>query len=210
MIKIIKITKSYQTYRALDDVSLDINEGDFLAITGPAGSGKSTLLALIAGILSPSRGRVVYEIRHPRQGLSFQEPIVLPYLSLFHNVVFASRSLIRRKKWHDWVLGWLSRFHLPHNPFKRASYLSGGESRVLSVLRAFYGHPPLVLLDEPTGHLDDERAFIVLELMKEYLTQKRTLVYVTHEKKLAGKARAILHMDHGKVIDYSQRRTSKL
>jgi len=206
VIKVIKVTKEYDSGRALDDVSLDVNEGDFMSVTGPAGSGKSTLLALLAGIQSPSSGRLVFEKRGQRQGISFQDPVILPYFSIFHNIVFPSRALMTDSYWSDWVVEKLKEFDIKHDPYRKAHYLSGGEARVVSVVRAFFGAPPLVLLDEPTGHLDKAKHAPLLKLIQAHRKGRNTTVLVTHENSIAGLANSMLTMEHGKIINYTERR----
>lgn len=189
---------------ALYDVSFQVSSGRRVAIVGRSGSGKSTLLHLAAGIDLPTRGRVEVLgkdlsrfsdrdrtlLRRDEIGLVFQFFHLLPHLPVRENV--ALPALVAGGKPHDFeprVMELLDRVGLADRADDPVSNLSGGEMQRVAICRALLRRPRLILADEPTGNLDDENSWLVLELMLELVTrEKATLLYVTHSRELAGLA----------------------
>lgn len=189
---------------ALHDVSFQVPSGRRVAVVGRSGSGKSTLLHLAAGIDLPTRGRVEILgrdlsrlsdrertlLRRNQIGLVFQFFHLLPHLPVRENV--ALPALVaggKRRDFEPRVLQLLERVGLVDRADDPVSNLSGGEMQRVAICRALLHRPRLILADEPTGNLDDENSWVVLELMLELVTQeKATLVYVTHSRTLAGLA----------------------
>lgn len=189
---------------ALHDVSFQVSSGRRVAIVGRSGSGKSTLLHLAAGIDLPTRGRVEVLgkdlsrfsdrdrtlLRRNEIGLVFQFFHLLPHLPVRENV--ALPALVAGGKPRDFeprVLELLDRVGLADRADDPVSNLSGGEMQRVAICRALLRRPRLILADEPTGNLDDENSWLVLDLMLELVTrEKATLLYVTHSRELAGLA----------------------
>lgn len=189
---------------ALHDVSFQVPAGRRIAVVGRSGSGKSTLLHLAAGIDLPTHGRVEILgkdlsrlsdrertlLRRNEVGLVFQFFHLLPHLPVRENA--ALPALVaggKRRDFEPRVLQLLERVGLADRADDPVSNLSGGEMQRVAICRALLHRPRLILADEPTGNLDDENSWLVLELMLELVTrEKATLVYVTHSRRLAGLA----------------------
>ena len=218
MIELHNITKTVRSgaddLTILSDVSLSIPSGQFVALTGASGSGKSTLLGLIAGLDSPSEGRIVVDgeeittmgedglarIRSEKIGFVFQSFHLIPSLTAFENVLIpmeiagARDSKTRAAELLESV-GLTDRGH--HYP----NELSGGEQQRVAIARAFANEPRILLADEPTGNLDSRNGEHIFELMEELHTERSiTLVLVTHDAALANKAQRQVVLRDGRVV----------
>jgi len=214
------VSKIYRTdlieTHALRDFSVEIGDGDFVAVTGPSGSGKTTLLN-IAGLLESFDGGVYEldgvdmhglndddssEIRNEQIGFIFQSFNLMPDLNLFENVDvplryrgFKAAERKRRIEESLELVGLSGRMkHLP-------SQLSGGQQQRVAIARALAGSPKLLLADEPTGNLDSLMARQVLDLLDEINREGTTIVMVTHDDELARRAKRNVHVLDGKVDD---------
>ena len=215
------LTKSYKIGKlevpALRGVSLEVEEGEFVAIMGPSGCGKSTLLHLLGGLLSPTTGSIIIDgedlakvsdaqrtdIRRRKIGFVFQRFNLFPTLTAEGNLKLAekihtgngSKNSDNRKE----VLKLLkleNKMH--HKPLE----LSGGEQQRVALARAIVNRPAIILADEPTGNLDTENSEIVLEMFKE-LNQRlnQTIVMITHNPEAAAVCSRIIRMRDGHVVD---------
>jgi len=219
LIQVQYVSKSYWRdsfeVPVLNDISIDVLEGEFLGLMGPSGSGKTTLLNLIAGIDRPSKGNVIVagtdisklnesalaKWRSHNIGFVFQFYNLLPVLTAFENVelplLLTSLSKTDRKKHVELaldVVGLGDRIH--HYP----KQLSGGQEQRVAIARAIVTDPTLLVADEPTGDLDKrsaEEIMVLLErLNKEF---KKTIVMVTHDPRAAEKAKVVHHLDKGEL-----------
>jgi len=197
---------------ALDDVSVSIAAGEFVAVVGPSGSGKSTLLHLAAGLDRPDRGRIVVDgvdttavsererirLRREKIGLVFQAFYTVPYLTAVENVMLAQdlHSLVDEKEARE-VLG---RVGLAARSDALPSQLSGGELQRVCIARALINRPKLLLADEPTGNLDEENENVVLELFQELHREGQTIVMVTHDLTVSKLADRRLTLEHGRIV----------
>jgi len=200
LIQIRNISKVYPTaagsFSALDDVTLSIIRGEFVAVIGESGSGKSTLLSLMAGIDRPSSGEVLIgdtavhglseaamsEWRGRTVGIVFQFFQLLPTLSAAENVMlpmdFCNRWPSRERR--ERALTILDSLGVADQADKLPSRLSGGQQQRVAIARALANDPPLLLADEPTGNLDSRTSEVMLELFTGLVSGGRTLVLVTH------------------------------
>jgi len=199
--------------RAVDDVDLDIGEGEFVAVQGPSGSGKSTLLQLLGALDRPTDGSVQFggraleamsdqeltELRRDDIGFVFQQFNLIPTLTAVENVeaALASRGLDQkaRRSRADEVLAQVGlaerRDHLP-------SRLSGGEQQRVAIARALANGPRVILADEPTGNLDSRTAADVVGLLAQLCDDEGvTIVLVTHDENIARRARRRVGMEDG-------------
>lgn len=220
ILKTENLTKTYRTGKmevpVLRGVSLDIKEGEFVAIMGPSGCGKSTLLHLLGGLLSPTSGRIIIadedlskvsdakrtDIRRQKIGFVFQRFNLFPTLSAEGNLKLAEKihsgnggSAERRRE----VLSLLkleNKMH--HKPLE----MSGGEQQRVALARAIINNPAIILADEPTGNLDTENSEIVLNMFRE-LNQKfnQTIIMITHNPEAAAVCSRIIRMRDGVVAD---------
>ena len=199
---------------ALDGITLAIGEGEALAIMGPSGSGKSTLLSLLGCLDRPSRGEyrldgnlvsdmtddALSRIRNRRIGFVFQSFHLIPQLTVAENVEtpllyagVAEREARRR------ALLALGRVGLEARADHRPVELSGGEAQRAAIARALVTEPRLVLADEPTGNLDSATGEEVADLLESVHRDGRTVILVTHNEALAGRARRVVRLRDGRI-----------
>jgi putative ABC transport system ATP-binding protein len=203
--------------RAVEDVSLSIPGGEFLALLGPSGSGKSTLLNLIAGLDRPTSGAILADgknlaslsslelARYRRNtiGMIFQSFNLLPRMTLEENVELPLRlAEVDRSERTGRVREALERVSLTHRLGHRPAELSGGEQQRVAIARALVNRPKILLADEPTGNLDSSTGEVILSLLRELQTQLgMTIVMVTHERPLAERfADRLATMGDGRLI----------
>jgi len=214
------ISKHYRsgetTVRAVSNVSLCIEQGDFVVIRGRSGSGKSTLMNLLGLLERPDSGR--YELnggevanlsedtravmRSREIGFVFQLPTLLPRASALENVglplVYAGiRGPERRRRAQDA----LERVQLGHRSHHWPHQLSGGEQQRVGIARAIVNNPALILADEPTGALDSKTSNEILSLFEDLHRDNRTIVVVTHAADVAQRARRCIHLHDGRIED---------
>ena len=216
-----EVSKIYQmgtnSVTALDNVSIDINEGEFVAIQGTSGSGKSTLLNMLGGLDHPSKGEVFFatkalgpfskrEMARYRRfsvGMIFQNFNLIPTMSAEENVALAlAFGGLRGQQRRDRAGKLLARVGLSDRMSHRPSELSGGEQQRVAIARALANNPKVLLADEPTGNLDSIRAHELLGLLRDMVNQDSlTILMVTHDQELANSfADRIVFMKDGRVI----------
>jgi len=201
-----------ETVTALGNVSLRVQEGEFVSIVGPSGSGKSTLLFITGALLRPTSGKVylmgedVYArpasyrsaLRLERIGFVFQTFNLIPYLNALDNVALpAVLTTGSRRKATEKAEGLLSRFGLGHRLNHRVSELSVGERQRVAICRSVINEPAIILADEPTGNLDPEMTHEVMNLFVELNGKGITVIVVTHEEAVASHAGRVLHLRDG-------------
>ncbi len=219
-LEMVGVTKSYGVGEgrgtALDNVSLGVARGEFVAVMGPSGSGKTTLLFLLSGLDMPDQGHVVVDgerldrfpdhrladLRLRRIGLVFQSFNLIPAFSVEQNVAwplrFAGvRSAEIRERTHDA----LTRVGVVNREERRPAELSGGEQQRVAIARAIATNPSIVLADEPTGNLDSSTGRLILDLLRE-LNQERgvTIVMVTHNLFAAAYGDRSLELRDGRIV----------
>lgn len=206
-------TRGDQTIPVLQDITLSINKGDFLALMGPSGSGKSTLLNLIAGIDKADCGRIVIggvditslsetelaKWRGGNVGFIFQFYNLIPVLTAFENIelplLLTGLSRSRRRQHVDLALRMVN---LSDRSDHYPSQLSGGQQQRVAIARAVVTDPAILVADEPTGDLDRVSAREILELMERLNSElDKTIIMVTHDPRAAEKAHSIRHLDKG-------------
>ncbi|WP_322577830.1 ABC transporter ATP-binding protein [Rhodoferax sp.] len=214
------LTKTYamgdQTVHALRGVSLDIAEGEMVAIMGASGSGKSTLMNILGCLDQPSAGSYVLageavqdmapdalaSIRNRRIGFVFQQFNLLPRTSALENVelpmVYAGVPAAQR---HQRARTALERVGLGQRTGHTPAELSGGQQQRVAIARALVNHPQLILADEPTGALDSQTSEDIMQLLTELNRQGMTVVLVTHEADIAAWARRTLVFKDGHIVE---------
>ena len=217
------VSRAYQTpdglFLALDDVSLEIGRGEFVAIVGESGSGKSTLLSLVAGIERPTAGEVfvadtpVHALpehalsawRGAAVGIVFQFFQLLPTLTAVENVMmpmdFGARVPAGERRERAESL--LERLGVSAQRDKLPSTLSGGQQQRVAVARALANSPALLLADEPTGNLDSKTSSALLQIFESLAADGQTIVMVTHEQRAVEHAARRITLADGKLIDDS-------
>lgn len=197
---------------ALREVTFDIFPGQRIAIVGRSGSGKSTLLHIAAGIDIPSQGEVLIRgrnlarlaekdrtlLRRNEIGLVFQFFYLLPHLTVYENVALPELIAGGQAGRNGRAVELLQRVGLEDRAGDNIQKLSGGEMQRVAICRAVLRKPALVLADEPTGNLDDENGWLVMEMMLKLASEEgRTLVYVTHSPELARLADEVWNLHSG-------------
>src|SRR5262245_31117733 len=220
-----EVSKIYQmgsnSVAALDNVSLEVNEGEFVAIQGTSGSGKSTLLNMLGGLDHPTKGEVYFaskalgpftkrEMARYRRfsvGMIFQNFNLIPTMTARENVALAlAFGGLRGQQRRTRSTELLDRVGLGDRLTHRPSELSGGEQQRVAIARALANNPKVLLADEPTGNLDSIRARELLSLLREMVNHDAlTILMVTHDHELAGSfADQIIFMKDGKVVRNSE------
>ena len=200
----------------LNDVSFQVQPGEFLAIVGPSGSGKSTLLNMLTGIDRPSGGEVevtgrqlqtmnegqLARWRGANLGLVFQFFQLLPSLSLMDNVTLPMDFAGRYKNGHrrTRALELLELVGLADQASKLPGSVSGGQQQRAAIARALANDPPLLVCDEPTGNLDTESAERMFELFRRLVAEGKTLLMVTHSPELAHRTQRVLELVDGRIV----------
>ncbi|MEX1025805.1 MAG: ABC transporter ATP-binding protein [Planctomycetota bacterium] len=211
-----RYVKGEHTVTPLEEVDLDIAEGEFLVLIGPSGSGKTTLLNLLAGIDAPQAGSVHvggFDVGHGRSGqlarwrartvgYVFQRANLVPVLTAYENVELPLwlQKLSRRER-HDRVTLALTAVGLADRAHHLPKQLSGGQEQRVAIARAIVADPDLLVADEPTGSLDAESARGILTLLRRLNDERgKTIVMVTHDPFAAGFGKRVLHLDKGKLL----------
>lgn len=208
----------------LDDVSFDLARGELVVVRGPSGSGKTTLLAIVGAMLSPTSGEVHLdgeptsrlreshraEIRRRKVGFVFQDLQLVDGLTARQNVLLPRVPDGVRTADEERADALLSRFGLASIAGNQARALSGGERQRVALARALLVDPPLLVLDEPTAHLDDERAESIAQDLAALTKDGRAILVATHDARLAGSGAVtrVLDLAHGKIVPQASRSTS--
>ncbi|MEG1686679.1 MAG: ABC transporter ATP-binding protein [Angelakisella sp.] len=200
--------------RALDDVSVQIGQGELVAIVGSSGSGKSTLMNLLGCLDSPTAGsyllagqdvaglppRRLSVIRNAEIGFVFQGFYLMPELTALENVALPLRYRgVGREKRLATAAAALERMGLSDRMGHLPAELSGGQQQRVAIARAIAGEPPLLLADEPTGNLDSASGNAVVELLLALWRQGRTVILITHDPRVAARASRVIEISDGRV-----------
>jgi putative ABC transport system ATP-binding protein len=210
-------TRGENEVKALDRISLDFGEGEFVALMGPSGSGKSTLLHIIAGIDRPTSGQCIVQgtdvaeldetsladWRKDNVGFVFQSFNLIPVLTAFENVelplLLTSLSSRERRQHVEAALSLVGLSDRQHHLPKE---MSGGQEQRVAIARALVTDPTLIVADEPTGNLDAHSASDVLTLMQTLNREwGKTIIIVTHDPKAASYAKRIVHLEKGELLN---------
>jgi ABC-type lipoprotein export system ATPase subunit len=214
-----ELTKHYRqgknVIRALDGVTLEIEDGEFVAVVGRSGSGKTTMLDMLGLLLRPTSGRLLLDgtdtgklrdsdlarLRGNKVGFVFQEYNLLPTLSVLENVMLPLRYVRNGKDGRKRAEDLLARVDLSDRIRHKATELSGGQQQRVAIARSMVNKPSLILLDEPTGAVDTETAQQLVALLKSLNEQDHvTIVVVTHDLDVANEAKRQIRLKDGKVI----------
>ena len=205
------VSKIYGDLKALDNVNIHVDKGEWVAIMGPSGSGKSTMMNIIGCMDKPSSGEVLLDgvdtskesskaltdIRRDKIGLVFQQFHMVNYLTAVENVMVS--QYYHSMPDEEEALEALGRVGLRERARHLPSQLSGGEQQRVCVARALINHPELILADEPTGNLDEANENIVLDLFRQLHDEGTTLIVVTHDPEVAEAAQRTIILEHGRV-----------
>ncbi len=218
IVRVENLSKTYGSgenlVRAIDDVNLKIEKGEFIAIVGPSGSGKSTLLHLLGGVDNPSSGKIFIDgndiskytskelalFRRRKVGLIYQFYNLIPNLTVRHNIELPLK-LDKRKINDEVLLDIVRKLGIENKLDSFPSELSGGQQQRVAIARSLIYSPSLVLADEPTGNLDRENSREIIEILKYFnRTLKQTIIVITHDESIALEAERVITIVDGKVV----------
>ena len=202
---------------ALKNVSLDINQGEFVSIVGKSGSGKTTLINMLTGIDRPTQGEIVVAGTSIHQlsegdiaiwrglnlGVVFQFFQLLPTLTLLENVMLPMDlcNLFSRQERYERTMHLLEMVGLLDMADKFPNRLSGGQQQAAAIARALANDPPIIASDEPTGNLDSKAASSIIELFESMVNNGKTILMVTHDDELARRASRRISLSDGVIMD---------
>src|SRR5256885_1110247 len=205
------LTKTYGLLRAVDNLSLSIDAGEWIALMGPSGSGKTTLINILGGLDTLSAGRVIVDgvdlskigesemvrYRAEKIGFVFQQFHLVPYLTAVENVMLAQyfHSITDEAQ----AAEALRRVGLGDRLTSLPAQLSGGEQQRVAIARALINQPKLILADEPTGNLDEANEDIVMQIFRDLHNAGHTIVMVTHDPDIARQADRRVELAHGRL-----------
>ncbi len=216
MITLSNVSKTYSTGAvAMDDVSVTIEKGEFVFIVGPSGAGKSTFMKMLLLEETPDRGDLIVNEHNLRElpkkkipylrrsmGVIFQDYRLLPDKTVYENVAFAMRiveaSRREMKQNIEKVLGLVG---LKHKAKSFPAQLSGGEQQRVAIARAIVNNPVIVIADEPTGNLDPENSWEIMNIFEEINKSGTTIVMATHDKTIVDRMRRrVIALEKGKIV----------
>ena len=216
MIEFTDVVKSYtKGNTALNGVSMQIEDGEFVFLVGPSGSGKSTIIRMITGELKPTSGTVHvngYSLEHIRKrevpylrrtvGVVFQDFRLIPNMTVYDNVAFAMRVIgAREREIKERVPYVLELVGMNDKSRRHPTELSGGEQQRLAIARALVNNPSTIIADEPTGNLDPARSLEIMSLLQEINNLGTTVLVVTHEMDLVERfSKRVIAIDDGVVV----------
>ena len=215
MITFDHVTKKYRTNIGLDDVSVHIDKGDFVFLVGPSGAGKSTFIKLILKEINPDEGTIEacgYEVTNlsnrqipmfrRKVGTVFQDFRLLPKKTVFENVAFAMEILHKtQRQIRKQVPQILSLVGIADKAHKYPDELSAGEQQRVAIARAIVNNPVVLIADEPTGNLDPNTAWEIMDLLEQINLRGTTIVMVTHAKDIVDKMKKrVIAIEGGKIV----------
>jgi putative ABC transport system ATP-binding protein len=211
------VSKIYKDVKALQNINLSVQKGEWLAIMGPSGSGKTTLMNVVGCLDKPTSGTVrldgvdissanakkLTQARRDKIGLIFQQFHLISYLTAVENVMAAQyyHSLQDEEE----ALAALARVGLAGRAKHLPSQLSGGEQQRVCIARALINYPSLILADEPTGNLDEANESLVIDIFKSLHKEGSTIIVVTHDPEVAEHAQRTIVLEHGKIAREKRR-----
>ena len=206
MIKVKNLTHYYNNDKALENINLEINKGEFICLVGESGSGKSTLLSIISTLLKPTKGELFFEnlnyknikdiddFRKTNIGFIFQFHYLINYLTVIENIKLANEKATENE-----IHNLLKILRIDNLSNKYPNEISGGQRQRVSIARALINKPKVIIADEPTGNLDSKNSLNVFEIFKKLSQEQVTIIVATHDKNLAQIANKIYEVKDGKI-----------
>lgn len=215
------VSKIYGDLKALDNINLTVEKGEWLAIMGPSGSGKTTMMNIIGCMDKPSLGEVILEgqdisrlspkdltvIRRDKIGLIFQQFHLVNYLTALENCMMA--QYYHSMPDEEEAMAALEAVGLQDRAKHLPSQLSGGEQQRVCIARALINHPALILADEPTGNLDEKNEYIVMDIFEKLHNAGSTIIVVTHDPEVGDEAERMIVLEHGRIAREEMKQRQK-
>lgn len=206
MIKVKNLMHYYNNDKALENINLEINKGEFVCLVGESGSGKSTLLSIISTLLKPTKGELFFEnlnyknikdiddFRKTNIGFIFQFHYLINYLTIKENIKLANEKATENE-----IHNLLKILRIENLSNKYPNEISGGQRQRVAIARALINKPKVIIADEPTGNLDSKNSLNVFEIFKKLSQDQVTIIVATHDKNLAQIANKIYEVKDGKI-----------
>ena len=206
MIKVKNLTHYYNNDKALENINLEINKGEFICLVGESGSGKSTLLSIISTLLKSTKGELFFEnlnyknikdiddFRKTNIGFIFQFHYLINYLTVKENIKLANEKATKNE-----IHNLLKILRIDNLSNKYPNEISGGQRQRVAIARALINKPKVIIADEPTGNLDSKNSLNVFEIFKKLSQEQVTIIVATHDKNLAQIANKIYEVKDGKI-----------
>ena len=206
MIKVKNLTHYYNNDKALENINLEINKGEFVCLVGESGSGKSTLLSIISTLLKPTKGELFFEnlnyknikdiddFRKTNIGFIFQFHYLINYLTVKENIKLANEKATENE-----IHNLLKILRIENLSNKYPNEITGGQRQRVAIARALINKPKVIIADEPTGNLDSKNSLNVFEIFKKLSQEQVTIIVATHDKNLAQIANKIYEVKDGKI-----------
>lgn len=206
MIKVKNLTHYYNNDKALENINLEINKGEFVCLVGESGSGKSTLLSIVSTLLKPTKGELFFEnlnyknikdiddFRKTNIGFIFQFHYLINYLTVKENIKIANEKATENE-----IHNLLKILRIENLSNKYPNEISGGQRQRVAIARALINKPKVIIADEPTGNLDSKNSLNVFEILKKLSQEQVTIIVATHDKNLAQIANKIYEVKDGKI-----------
>ena len=206
MIKVKNLMHYYNNDKALENINLEINKGEFVCLVGESGSGKSTLLSIISTLLKPTKGELFFEnlnyknikdiddFRKTNIGFIFQFHYLINYLTVKENIKLANEKATENE-----IHNLLKILRIDNLSNKYPNEISGGQRQRVAIARALINKPKVIIADEPTGNLDSKNSLNVFERFKKLSQEQVTIIVATHDKNLAQIANKIYEVKDGKI-----------
>lgn len=206
MIKVKNLTHYYNNDKALENINLEINKGEFICLVGESGSGKSTLLSIISTLLKPTKGELFFknlnyknikdidDFRKTNIGFIFQFHYLINYLTVKENIKLANEKATENE-----IHNLLKILRIENLSNKYPNEISGGQRQRVAIARALINKPKVIIADEPTGNLDSKNSLNVFEIFKKLSQEQVTIIVATHDKNLAQISNKIYEVKDGKI-----------
>ena len=215
------VSKIYGELKALDNINLTVEKGEWLAIMGPSGSGKTTMMNIIGCMDKASIGEVILddtnisklspkeltEIRRDKIGLIFQQFHLVNYLTAVENIMMA--QYYHSMPDEEEAMAALEAVGLADRAKHLPNQLSGGEQQRVCIARALINHPSILLADEPTGNLDEKNEYIVMDIFEKLHNAGSTIIVVTHDPEVGHEAERMIVLEHGRISREEKKKRSR-